>query len=265
MPCTIFLWRDSWPTQAASLTVATKNEVIFLPFWRVFKNSWLFLLQRTSLHKQETWPNVFSKSTPRRLCTPIPILRCNSQRLYLVVYKDVPVLKDLRGRCRPSVNRVFAKRQSLPWKTRAYDSVDKLLWKRISRTVPRAPAIELGDRYSEYDKRSFPPSIPSGNPQTRRPMLAFPKGQCRLGPNALHKHLPFAQKLPTKDISSNDVYVTCIQCDVHSMWRTFYVTCTQYDVHSLWRTFNVTCIQCDVHPRWRASNVACILCDVHSM
>ena len=77
--------------------------------------------------------------------------------------------------------------------------------------------MELGDRYSEYEKRSFPPSIPSDNPQTRRPMLAFPKGLCRLVPNAQHKHLPFVQKLPAKDISSNDVYVTCIQCDVHSM------------------------------------------------
>jgi len=33
--------------------------------------------------------------------------------------------------------------------------------------VSRAPAMELGDRYTEYEKRIFPPSIPSDNPQTR--------------------------------------------------------------------------------------------------
>jgi len=43
--------------------------------------------------------------------------------------------------------------------------------------------MELGDRYSEYEKRSFAPSISSDNPQTRRPMLAFLKGTCRLVPN----------------------------------------------------------------------------------
>ena len=49
--------------------------------------------------------------------------------------------------------------------------------------VRRAPAMELGDRYSEYEKRKISPSIPSDNPQTRRPMPAFPKGTCRLVPN----------------------------------------------------------------------------------
>jgi hypothetical protein len=41
--------------------------------------------------------------------------------------------------------------------------------------MPRAPAMELGDGYSEYEERSFPPSVPSDNPQTRRPIVAFPK------------------------------------------------------------------------------------------
>ena len=65
-------------------------------------------------------------------------------------------------------------------------------------------------------------------------------------------------------------YVTYIKCDVHSIWRTFDATYIKYYVHSMWRTFNMTCIQCDVHSMWRAFNVTCIQCDVtqcdvHSM
>ena len=64
---------------------------------------------------------------------------------------------------------------------------------------------------------------------------------------------------------SHTFNVTCIQCDVHWMWRTLNLTYIQFNAHSMWRTWNLTYIQCDVHSMWRTSNVTWILCDEHFM
>jgi len=45
--------------------------------------------------------------------------------------------------------------------------------------------MELGNKAREYKMRSFLPFIPPDNLQTRRPMLAFPRGNVYIGPRRI--------------------------------------------------------------------------------
>ena len=107
--------------------------------------------------------------------------------------------------------------------------------------VPRAPAMELGNRYSQHEKRSFPPSLSSDNPQTRRPMLAFLKGRVDLFP-------VFMEGSHGKSV-------------VHTARRTKRDQVALVPVVVARATSNVLSLV----PRAPASSLTYIRCDVHSM